>query len=65
MSSNILFYIAIKGVGYSLPFIKRHMLFFWVCVFFVAKKGCSEHEEGVYVYAKRSTKNDFYQGISG
>lgn len=62
---TILFYIAIKGMGNSLPFMKRHMLFFGYVSFFVAKKGCSDHEKGVDVYAKQSTKNDFHQGISG
>jgi len=42
------------------------MLFFWgMCLFFVAKKGCSDNKKGVRVYAKQSTKNDFHQGISG
>lgn len=52
-------------MGYSWPFMKRHMLFFWVCVFFVAKKGCSDNKKGVHVYAKQSTKNDFHQDIYG
>ncbi len=65
MSSNILFYIAIKGMGYSLPFMKRHMLFFGYVSFLLQKKGCSDNEKGVDVYAKQSRKNDFHQGISG
>lgn len=60
MSSNIVFYIVIKGMGYTLPFIKRHMLFFLGYVsFLLQKKGCSDNEKGVYVYAKHGTKNDF------
>lgn len=66
MSSNILFCVANKWHGNSLPFMKRHMLFFWGYVsFFVAKKGCSDHKKGVHVYAKQSTKNDFHQEIYG
>lgn len=38
MSPNILFYIAIKGMGYSLPFIKRHMLFFGYVSFLLQKR---------------------------